>query len=183
MKTEINLRTREFTIAREFYLPRFLATLAVIGLLALVLGGTVFIFLYQMRLGVEYETLLQEKEALQVTVAPLEEIEARIRGLERREILMGSLESSLPPWSDSCRKIYRIAQENGPRVLVLNTGDEGMVNIEGESPSMRQAALFAQALEKDSEGSVAVNKYMIYSSNDNLFSYQIELTMADGGEQ
>jgi len=25
MKTEINLRTREFIIAREFYLPRFLA--------------------------------------------------------------------------------------------------------------------------------------------------------------
>ena len=36
MKREINLRTREFTITREFYWPRLLTTLAVIALLVLI---------------------------------------------------------------------------------------------------------------------------------------------------
>ncbi len=183
MKSEINLRTREFTISREFYLPRFLATLAVIGLLAIILGGTVFILVYQMKLGIDHEALLQEKAALQATVAPLEEIEAKIRDLERRESLMGSLESSLPPWSLSFKKIYSIAGENGPSAKILDTGTEGLLRIEGESPSLRQIALFAQALEKDTEGSVAVHKYMSYYSKNNIFTYQIELTMANGGEQ
>ena len=42
MKTEINLRTREFVIAREFYWPRLLATLAVIALVVFLVGARFF---------------------------------------------------------------------------------------------------------------------------------------------
>ncbi|MFY9258282.1 MAG: hypothetical protein WAP05_06190 [Dethiobacteria bacterium] len=183
MKTEINLRTREFIIAREFYLPRFLATLAVIGLVVLVLGGTIFIYLYQVRLEVEHEALLQEKAALEATVAPLKEIEAKLKSLESRESLLKSLETGSPPWSVSFKKIYGIAQATGPRVAVLDTGDEELFTIEGESPSMRQVALFTQALETDLDGRLALHKYIIYPSDSKQFVYEIELAFTDGGEQ
>ena len=180
MKTEINLRPREFTIAREFYWPRVLATLAVIGLVALFLGGSIFIYLYQMQLAGENKNLIQEKTSLQTRVAPLEELEAKIIDLEKREKLATTLENGVHPWSSHFRMIYQVAQKNGLRVSSLSTATEKKVIIKGESASMRQIAFFMQALVREQGGGLAVHRYMTYPQN-NQFAYEIELTPTVGG--
>jgi Tfp pilus assembly protein PilN len=184
MKTEINLRTREFTITRELYWPRLLVTLAVIVLIALFLGGSIFIYLYQMQLAVEIRNLAQEKATLQTRVTPLEELETKIRAIEKRERLAQIFENAIHPWSDHFRMIYRIAGEYGLRVTSLSTTSEGKVIIKGESASMRQISLFMQALVTEQGGGMAVHRHMRYPKN-NQFDCEIELTFeaASGGDQ
>lgn len=184
MKTDINLRTREFEIARGFYLPRFLTIIAVILLLALLAGGTLAAHLYQMKLDTGHEALLQQKEELQVAVAPLDELEAQIRGLERLEGLIRALESDYPPWAASFRKIFSIARDTGPQVKGLAAGDDGIIAVEGNSSTMKDVARLTQALEGVPGGKMALHRSITYPSGDNpLFHYEIELFFVDGGEQ
>lgn len=184
MKTEINLRTREFTIAREFYWPRLLATLALIGMLAIIVGGSVFVYLYQMQLAVENRNLDQEQLSLQQQVAPLEELEARIKDLEKRAAIVEEFEKKVQPWSGNFRMILNMAQGNGLQASYLSCSPEGLVRIRGESNSMRQVALFMQDLSGAVEDAIAVHRYMSYPQNDK-FGFEVEFmtTVAGGGEK
>ena len=182
MKKEINLRTREFAITREFYWPRLLATLAVIALLALLIGGSVFVYIYQMQLDVEKKYLMQEKASLQTSVAPVVELESKIAGLEKREKLAGLLLTDRAPWSEHFNTIRRIAGECGVHAASLRSSGGDRVRISGSSDTMRQISLFLQALEADERNSAAVYKHMTYTQ-DSQFNYEIELVLATGGEQ
>ncbi len=183
MKNDIDLRTSEFEISRGFYLPRFLSILAVVLLLALLVGGTLAVYLYQTNLGVTHDALLQEKNELQLAVAPLDELEAEIAKLASLERLLESLESVFPPWSASCREIYSIAAATGPQVKALSAGSGGAVTLSGDSPTMKQVALFTQALEEVPGGKKASHRSITYPRGDDKFHYDIELTFVDGGEQ
>ncbi len=180
MKNEINLRTREFTITREFYLPRLLVAIAVVFLVTLVLGGSIFIYLYQMQLAVEINNLAQERASLQALVNPLEELERKISDIEKRESLDEYFQSNAPPWSGCFKMIYRIAGENGVQITHLSTGSEGKVIIRGESVHIHYIPLFMQALVANQGGGVAIHKHMRYPQNDQ-FGCEIELTVPSGG--
>ncbi|HHW74493.1 MAG TPA: hypothetical protein GX744_04475 [Firmicutes bacterium] len=182
MKTAINLRTREFVIAREFYWPRLLITIAIILLIALFLSGSVSIYLYQAHLVVELERLVQDKNVLQSQVAPLEELEARISDLEDRKSLISDLESKLNHWSGPFGKVYEVASEYDFKLTSLSTASKGKLIIRGEGPTMRRIADFKQALVEEQIGEAAVHRHMTYGKQ---FSCEIELTLpsADGGEQ
>ena len=182
MKTEINLRTREFTITQEFYWPRLLGTLAAILIVALILGGSVFVYLYQMQLDVEKNYLTQEKMSYEASVAPIVEMEGKIAGLEKREKLAGQLLTDRAPWSEHFSAIRRIAAENGVYASALNSSGGDRIRIRGYSDTMRQISLFLQALAADEISSAAIYKYMTYSK-DSGFNYEIELILASGGEQ
>lgn len=183
MKNEINLRTREYEISRGFYLPRFLSTLAVVLLLALLVGGTLSVYLYQVKLRSVNEALLQEKAELQLAVAPLDQLEAQIAKLASLENLLKALESDFPPWSASYREIFRIAAATGPQVKTLSAGSGGVINIDGESPTMKEVALFTQALEQVPGGIAAQHRSMTYPSGGDRFHYDLELRFVNGGEQ
>lgn len=183
MKNEINLRTREFTMARGFYLPRFLTIMAVILLLILVAGGGLFIHLSRVNLEADHQALIQEKEALQVAVAPLDALENQIRGLLNREGLLDRLLSDGPPWSALYRDILSTAVATGPQVKVLATGSGGLIGIEGDSPTMKQVALFTQALEAVPGATAARHQAITYSADLKKFGYEIDLFTANGGEQ
>lgn len=182
MKTEINLRTREFTITREFYWPRLLTTLAVIALLVLILGGSVFVYLYQMQLSVENNYLTQERASLQNKVAPIVEMEGKIAGLEKREKLAGLLLTDRSPWSEHFNMIRRIAGECGVRTTSLSSAGADRVRITGFSDSMRQISIFLQALAADEKSSSAAYKFMTLT-RDSGFNFEIELVLATGGDQ
>ncbi len=181
MKTEINLRTREFTITREFYLPRLLTTLAVVLLLALLLGGSLFVYLYGMQLEVDHNYLLQEKTALLNSVAPIEEIELKTADLEKREKLAQVLSEEILPWSAHFKTIKRIAEENSLGITSLAAAGGGGVQITGVSPSMRNITLFLQALAANMDSSEAVCKYINYAG-EGTFKYEIELLLTTGGD-
>ncbi len=182
MKKEINLRTREFTITREFYWPRLLTTLAVIALLVLIVGGSIFAYLYQMRLSVENNYLTQEKTSLQNRVAPIIEMENKIAGLEKREKLAGLLLTDRAPWSEHFNTIRRIAGECGVRTTSLSNADMNRIRITGFSDSMRQISIFMQALADDEKSSSAAYKFMTLTK-DSGFNYEIELVLKTGGDQ
>lgn len=185
MKTEINLRTREFIITREFYWPRLLITLGVVALVAIFLGGSIFIYLYKMQLTLETKNLTQEKINLQARVAPLEELEIKINDLEKREKLADALMGETYPWSDHFRMIYHVAEANRLRATALMVVSDNMVLVRGESPSMRQIALLMQDLVEEQGGGFAIHKYMNYPKN-NRSIFEIELTLSDnskGGDQ
>lgn len=181
MKTEINLRTREFVIAREFYWPRLMITLALILLVVLILGGSIFVYLYQMRLEVESKTLAQDKVALQKEAAPLEELELKISDLEKREKLAHSLESELEGWSGDFEKIYRQAGKDELEISSLETTPEGRVIIRGESKRMQRIVRFEQNLARMG---AAFCRFISFPVEEE-FGYEIELNMsaADGGDQ
>jgi Tfp pilus assembly protein PilN len=184
MKTEINLRTREFTIAREFYWPRLLVTLAAIGLVVIIVGGSVFVYLYQMQLSVENRNLAQEQASLQQQVAPLEELEARLKELEKRAAIVEGFEEEIQPWSANFQLILNLALDNGLEATHLSASPEGEVLIKGRNGSMRQVALFVQDLAREMEGNIAVHRSMGYRQNEG-FKFEVELTtnVAGGGEQ
>lgn len=181
MKTAINLRTREFVIAREFYWPRLLITLAIILVVTLFLGGSVFVYLYRVHLEVETKDLLQDKAVLQKEVAPLKELEAKIGDLEKREKLGDALEEESITWSGLFETIYKLARANELQLTSITAAPEGNTNIRGESPSMRYIALFMQDLEEKQEGAAAVYRYMNYAK-DGRFAFELELKMDDAGE-
>lgn len=183
MKKDINLRTREFEITRGFYLPRFLSILAVVLLLALLVGGTLFVYLYQVKLNANHDALLSEKGELKIAVAPLDELEAQIGALVRIENLLKALQSDYPPWSASYRQIFSIAEATGPQVKALSAGSSGVITVDGDSPTMKQVALFTQALEGMPGGKTALHRSITYPSGSDLFHYEIELSLLDGGEQ
>jgi hypothetical protein len=183
MKTEINLRTREFTIAREFYWPRVLATLAVLGVFVLFLGGSVFIYLFKLQLGIENKNLYQEKIALELEIAPLNELEAKVINLEKRAILYGLLEKSVIPWSQNFNIIFHLADANGLRANVMFANAEGNVQIEGKSATMRQVSLFTQALAAEQNSSSALHKIIAYNDKENQFDYGVAVTIVPGGDQ
>lgn len=184
MKTAINLRTREFVIAREFYWPRLLITLAIILVVTLFLGGSVFVYLYRIHLEVETKDLLQEKRDLAIAVAPLEELEMKISDLEKREKLIHSLEEELITWSGPLEMIYAQAQKNDLALTSIAAAPEGKVSIRGESPAMRKIALFIEDLEEKQAGATANYRHMNYAQNKS-FTFEVELQMdlAAGGEQ
>lgn len=184
MKTEINLRTREFTIARELYWPRLLATLAVIVLVVILVGGSVIVYLYQMQLAVENKNLAQEQALLEKQAAPLDELEARIKDLEKRAALADEIEKKAQPWSDNFRLFLNLARDNDLQTSYLSASPEGMVVIRGVKGTMRQVAFFVQDLAREMEGAVAVHRYVGYRK-DNKFDFEVELTttVAGGGEQ
>lgn len=183
VKTEINLRTREFTITREFYWPRLLITLTVIAVAVLLLGGSLFVYLYQMQLEVENNYLSQEKSSLQARVEPVLEMEAKTRDLEEREKLAGALLKDIFPCSAHFRKINGIVQGYDLKATSLIASGKDRVRISGFSESMQQISLFMQALEEDEATGTAVYKYMTFAREHNIFRYEIELVLASGGEQ
>lgn len=182
MKTEINLRTREFAVTREFYWPRLLRTLAVILLVVLFLGGSLFVYLYQMQLAVANNYLAQEKASLQARVAPVEEMEAKIRDLEQRESLSGNLLKDVISRSAYFRRINRIARDSNLRTSALEASGGGLIRVSGNSETMRQVALFMQALEAEENISSAVYKNMTFVEDDRI-DYVLELLLPGGGEQ
>ena len=182
MKTEINLRTREFAITREFYLPRLLTTLAAVLILALFLGGSVFVYLYRMQLEVEHNYLTQEKASLQANVAPIEEMELKTADLKKREKLAAELSKELVPWSARFWAIKRTADENSLTVTSLAAPGGGRIQVVGSSPSMRHTSLFMQALAANEENSGASYSYINYAG-EGTYRYEIEVVLAAGGDQ
>lgn len=181
MKTEVNLRTRKFVIAREFYWPRLMITLALVLLVTLLLGGSVFVHLYQMRLEVESKTLAQDKAALQKEAAPLEKLELKISDLEKREKLAHSLEGELEGWSGDFGKIYRQAGKDELQLSSLETTPEGRVIIRGESKRMQRIVSFEQNLARMG---TAFYRFISFPVEEG-FGFEIELNMSadDGGDQ
>ncbi|HPU00482.1 MAG: hypothetical protein GX866_02760 [Firmicutes bacterium] len=184
MKTEINLRTREFVIAREFYWPRLLATLAVIALVVFLVGGTLFLYLYQVQLSIENNNLAQERALLEQQVAPLAELEARLKALEERTAIAEELGKRAWLWSGDFRLILNLAHDRGLKLLHLSFFSDGKVRMRGESGSMRQVALFLQDLAREESYDSAVYRYMAYPRNDRFdFEIEVTITFKGGGEQ
>ncbi len=182
MKTEINLRTREFAVNREFYWPRLLRALAVILLVVLFIGGSLFVYLYQMQLTVANNYLTQEKTSLQAKVAPVEEMEAMIRDLENRERLSGNLLKGVFSRAAYFGKINDIAKGSGLRTTSLESSNSELIRVSGNSETMRQVALFMQALEEEDIFGAAVYKNMTFVE-DKRIDYVLELILSGGGGQ
>ena len=182
MKQEINLRTREFTITREFYWPRLLITLAVIAAVVLLVGGSILVYIYRMQLETQNNYLTQESASLQARVIPLEEMEAKTRDLEKREKLAAELAGGQIPYSDYFKMIRRIARECAVETTSLGASGRERIRISGSGGSMSDILLFMQALEAANEGSEALYQQISYGG-DEKYRYDIELILEAGGEQ
>ena len=179
MKREINLRTREFVIAREFYWPRLVITLALVLLVLLLLGGSVFVHLYKMRLVVDATTLSQDKRVLQKQVAPLVELEAKIDDLEKREQLAHSLEGEHRAWSGDFGAFYRLAEKEGLQLTAVAAAPGEIIILQGESKLMRPIINFEQSLARQQDGDASY-RFIVFPSGDR-FSFEIELN--EGGDE
>ncbi len=179
MKTEINLRSKEFAIAKEFYWPRVLTTLTVIVLLATLAGGTLFLYLYEVNLESEISAMASKKDELEIKVKPVEQIEADIRSMKARSTLKIDLQKQVVPWSAYMAEIDAVAVAGGINIETLNCPTNGQVSIRGWSRSMRRVAAYTQELE-ELEFLQGVRFTNMNTSEDRI-NFDITAPILDGG--
>ena len=109
-----------------------------------------------MQLAGENKNLIQEKTSLQTRVAPLEELEAKIIDLEKREKLATTLENGVHPWSSHFRMIYQVAQKNGLRVSSLSTATEKKMCIRDSSCNVVAQGISAATFSCDTSSNVHI---------------------------
>jgi Tfp pilus assembly protein PilN len=161
MKREINLRTREFTVAREFYWPRVLITLGVVGMLAALVITFVLLYFHQVNLEAEVAALESHKIQLEQRVVPVRELEARIREITRTSEAYAALKEAAVPWSIYFNNMRGIAAEDNVTVNFLSTGEGGAVQIDGRASSMRWITAYVRLLN-ESEAYRDVTYHVMY---------------------
>ncbi len=180
MKTEINLRTREFVKSREFYWPRVIITLLTIVVLTTVIVGAVFAYLYHYSLHNELAYLTGRQDELQTRVAPIEQMEAEISAVQSRAALFEDLSQTVTIWSDYLQVIERTTGLWTSADQITVAGD-GTTVIKGRGRSMEGIAVYVQDLNRLDFVSRASFAYLNYEQGD--FSFTLGATIITGGGQ
>lgn len=184
MKREINLRTREFVVAREFYLPRVIITLVLLGALALLIVASIFIIMHIQNQESQITFLGARKQELTVKVDPVRELKDEIAVLEVRANLKISLSENLYLWADHYRQFHRLASQRDIFLTYRNANQAGELIIRGRSGRMAPVASYLQDLDGIEEISKIFYTYIIYDDNKDLFEFQFEAQVeAPGGAQ
>lgn len=177
MKTEINLRTREFVKSKEFYWPRVIVTLLALLLPAMIILSVLFAYLYRSNLQNELAYLAIRQDELRIRVAPLERMEAEIGAVQARATLLEDLSKELTPWSDYLRAIEQTAGERA-RLSQLAFAGDGTVMIAGRGRSMEDVAVYVQDLNRLEFVGEAAFAYLNYEQEG--FAFTLGANIATG---
>ncbi len=180
IKREINLRTREFAVAREFYWPRVFVTLGVLALFALVAAGSFFVHLFQLNLKTELSFLESSKEQLEQRVAPIEQMELEIEQMKVRLNVDQSYLARLLPWSDYLSRVEGVAARGGITINSISCPDPEQISIRGTGRSMRGVVLFVENLE--AQDFLAGTAYTVIALQHNVFSFDVNARMTLEGD-
>lgn len=179
MKTEINLRTREFVKSKEFYWPRVIVTLLALLLPAMIISGVLFAYHYRSNLQNELAYLAFRQDELRNKAAPLERMEAEIAAVQARASLLEDLSKDLIPWSGYLRTIEQAAREGTSISRVALAGD-GTLVITGRGRTMEGAAIYVQDLNRLEFIGEAAFAYLNYEQEG--FAFTLGANIATGGE-
>lgn len=146
MKTEINLRTREFVVSREFYWPRLAVTIAGVLLLFAAAVGSVLVYLHIYNLQHDLVYLAGRAEELKLKAAPVIELEQAINRVKQNAALEKELLKTVTPWSGYLREIKEAAGE-GVRVTQVAAPADGKVTITGQGATLKDIAVYIQSLK------------------------------------
>lgn len=179
MKTEINLRSKEFATAREFYWPRVFITLTILIFIITVLAGTVFIHLYQYNLSSDVSMLTSDRDDLLVKIKPVEKLERKVQAIKTRASLKRKFEAEVIPWSGYMTEIDNRAHAGEIIIEYLDCPPGGAITIRGWSRTMERVAAYTRELEEvDFLSGVRFNSM---SAADNRVNFEIIAPIEDGG--
>ncbi|HHX86758.1 MAG TPA: hypothetical protein GX693_01110 [Firmicutes bacterium] len=179
MKTEINLRTREFVVSREFYWPRLAVTVAGVVLLFAAAVGSVLIYIYVYNLKHELVYLAGREEELQIKAAPVIELEQAINRVKQDAVLEKELRQSITPWSAYLREIKEAAGE-GVRVTQVAASADGKMSITGQGATLRDIAVYIQSLKTLDYLSQVTIGYINLEQGERL-GFALSATSSTGG--
>ncbi len=182
MKRQIDLRPREFVVAREFYFPRVLLIVAVILLVTAVAGGFGYLYVEKVETERELSRLTAEREEMQEQLEPLEEMERTLEEIEQRESLREEFEERRIAWS---RYLTRILDVSGGETQVNQVSasrEGGGVSLSGRSDSMEEVALFVQDLE-DMEFLEGASYESIVKEGEEEYSFSIVAVLENWAEE
>lgn len=181
MKTEINLRPREFIVSREFYWPRVLGTLGGLLVILVLVGGSVLLYLYQVNREAEIYLLRGNVGQLRVEVAPIAAMEEEIRSLKNRaqlkERLIGSTSFS---WSGILQEIDDLAERDAIELDFLANSADGGIIIRGNGLTMRSVAAFLQDLSRLDYFHDVVHQFIALNTT-NRFGFEAKANLTDRG--
>lgn len=179
LKTEINLRTREFVISREFYWPRLAVTIAVILLLSATAVGVFLSYLYIYNLQNDLVYLSGRAEELKLKAAPVIELEQSIDQIKQKAALRQRLLETVTPWSDYLKRIKAAAGKEITVAQVAASG-EGKINITGQGATLRDIATYIQDLQ-DLDFLSQVTIGHISLEKENRFGFVLNAISSTGG--
>ncbi len=149
MKSEINLRTREFVASREFNWSRVLATIIALVLIFLLLAGPVMISLYRIHLTAGVNRLSELKRQKEAQAEKAEELGARISALEKVAALKMELQQQAIPWAERVALLDSIAAVESMAIQEIKGSGDGNISLAGSASRMRDIGRFILTLEKE----------------------------------
>ncbi len=148
MKTEINLRTREFVIAREFYWPRVAHLVSIILILAGLAAGMVYAQHLLETLAQNVAYLRVRTEELKQRVIPLQEMETEIEGMQARAAIRDQLLERITPFSRYLEEVEGTAVAAGMHLKSIEAKNTEKAVFHGYGRTMQEIALYIQALNE-----------------------------------
>lgn len=180
MKTEINLRTREFVIAREFYWPRVIRIIVCILALTALAAGCIYLYFVNHILEKNMAYLEVRAEELKQKVIPLEEMEIEIQALQERAAIQEQLIERITPFSCYLEEIESAAVSGGLNLDSITIDSSGKAVLNGHGTTMEEIARYVQGLNRKPFISAAWYTGMRLESNGG-YAFIVEASLIVGG--
>ncbi len=182
MKTEIDLRPREYMLAWYKRRRRPLLVLIAVIAAASILLCTALCEKHLERSAAANRRLRQANALLAEEAAPLMRLEADIAILKEKAALEEALRRQQIPWSDILRRAEAALPE-GLYLSSFSAGGQGRLTITGRGQAMPQVASFSQALSALGYfSSVTVSRIEREAEGSYRFVFEVELMIAGGDD-
>jgi Tfp pilus assembly protein PilN len=180
MNYELDLRSPGQLARKNFFRTAAFRLLLYLLILALPAGAYLLLNGYRLALKTELDLLNAELSAKQEAVKPLELLAVRTDDLHYRAELSEKLKLTVVIESSIVEDILIPAPE-GTAITYLAIGEGGSLDLRGKGASLRNAALYAQRIEKLSFIREAnLESAELINENSCAFTIKATLNLPDG---